>query len=132
MSERERCIYCRREVPTDADWEANANLPSGEAEDTEAERLGLSKLCWDEHGESCINTMLESGRPASLADALAERDQLRQQVEKLLSGTDAVFALRAPLAGRAFYLPDTPEVRARLRELDQAADQVRKELAGHG
>lgn len=62
----------------------------------------------------------------------AERDQLRQQVEKLLGATDAVLALRRSLKlkGAFGYLPDNPEVRARLRRLKQAADQVRKELEG--
>lgn len=68
----------------------------------------------------------------ALVEVAAERDHLRQQVVELLGSADAVLALRVPLGTGSPYLPDNWETRGRLRELDEAADQVRKELEGHG
>ncbi len=65
-----------------------------------------------------------------LSERTAERDQLRQQVEGLLSSIGALLTLREELGTDLFFLPNTPEVRDRLRKLSHAVDQVRKELEG--
>jgi predicted flap endonuclease-1-like 5' DNA nuclease len=68
-----------------------------------------------------------------LLERTAERDQLRQQVERLLGAADDVLKLRrgiGPKEAGGLYLPDNFEARTRLHALDQAADQVRKELEG--
>lgn len=74
---RERCIFCHREKATDADWEANGNLPS-DREDQEAECLGLNKLCWEPESDHCANAALESGRPTTLGEALEALDRATQ------------------------------------------------------
>jgi hypothetical protein len=83
---RERCIYCLRELATEGDWEANSQLPSGRAEDEEAERLGLNALCWEPFQDSCIARVIEIGGPLDIQQAVkeirrteAERDQAQKE-----------------------------------------------------
>lgn len=73
MSDRSICIYCHREQPSTADWEANGEL-SSENEDEEAARLGLDRFCWEERSDDCTEHALETGRPTNLADALIALD----------------------------------------------------------
>jgi hypothetical protein len=81
MADRKRCVFCRRGIATDEDWEANATLPS-DREDAEAERLGLTKLCWEQEDESCLGLLADSGRPTNLEAALAQHDALYLAVQK--------------------------------------------------
>jgi hypothetical protein len=86
MADRKRCVFCRREIATDEDWEANATLPS-DREDAEAERLGLTKLCWEQEDESCLALLAESRRPTNLESALEQHDALylavKEEIERL-------------------------------------------------
>ena len=77
---------------------------------------------------------MDGAQAQDLVDGLrAERDQLRQQVEKLLGSTDALLGETRKAGDRptgSSYLPDNDRVRERIRALSVAADQVRKELEG--
>lgn len=86
MAKRKRCVFYRREVATNEDWERNAALPS-DREDEEAARLGLDKLCWEPEDDSCLAILADSGRPTNLASSLAQHDALysavQEEVERL-------------------------------------------------
>jgi hypothetical protein len=60
----------------------------------------------------------------ALVDVAAERDQLRQQIEKLLGAVDKVKAAPGRESGGEF----TVESRRPFLALFDSADQVRKEL----
>lgn len=71
--QRKRCIFCHRDVATQADWDRN-----GELNDEQAGAAGLDALCW-EPGErdGCLEHALEVGRPVSLQEALEALDEAR-------------------------------------------------------
>lgn len=118
MADRKTCDYCKREIATEADWEANGNLPSGSAEDTEAERLGLNALCWEPFQDSCIARVIELGGPLDMQQAIRALRAAEQQRDELLA---AIEDHRTQQNGAT-----RGNVTAADRKLYRAAERVRK------
>lgn len=88
--------------------------------------MGLCPSCGGVLGRDCFNPVdcavisaqlvQEANRPRPQHPLVAERDQLRQQVEGLLEATDVLVTALGYIHGDPVY------------RLKAAADQVRKEL----
>lgn len=79
--EKRECVICLRALATDADWERNERLNerglSAAAEDAEAERLGLTSLCWEQEDDGCLGHAIDLGRPTTYLAAMERIAQLQ-------------------------------------------------------
>lgn len=127
MSHRKQCVFCLRGLPTDADWETNAQLPS-ECEEAEAERLGLNKLCWEPEDESCLGLLADSPRPLSLGMALLKLAELQSskdaELERASAAEDDLRLVHESTNDPRIHAITRPYLAKRLTDAADAADEI--------
>lgn len=68
MTERERCIFCKREEAASEDWKRASEL------DDDQPNPEMDMLCWDPLGAGCRVEAKRIGRPTDLTKALEALD----------------------------------------------------------